>query len=454
MRKGILLAALEELNDELDPEVSEEEIDGFDDETTPDTMMVAVLEDEAEIDEDLFNIATMEDGLDETEATIERLFNIAVTIEQYGISGPMMMAADPHRELVALKVCPAYEELEDIPVKDEVAINAADGIKEVAVEAAKQAANISGKIANTASKNAASKVAEAGASVDAAVAETKGIIGLSIPGLPATGTIVGLTTTGYLAAAAILLAGAALIKLAVIIRKMVQSQKIFLVMASKTLSANKEFDDEKFGSIEVTGYSKTTFQAAVKAGQRIVEFVNDEKLLGIANDLDAIINSSEPTEEKLSAVVKKVGDNLKPLANDKAILDIFGLTIDTEASGLPSIIINTPSIFPAKKKLSELGWKAGDVKSAVDEVLTLTKSIDGIEKTIGESIKLISKVIGTLKKQAKADANLSPVVKQAIGDVRKALELNRIIIKAAVSGIYRVNSTVVRIANAAIRTGK
>lgn len=461
MKNRLLFGALEELGDELD-EVAEEEMDDVIDEGGVDTVMIAVMEDEADIDEDFDGIDKMEDGLEETEATVERLFNIASAIEQFGISRPMMMAADPHRELVAKGICPAYEELEDVPEKDEQADATAEAIKDVAAGAAKKAAEIGGKIASaagkaansTAVKAAVSKMTKAGAAVAQAAAHAKAAAGFQVPNLPAVTAIHGLSPMGYLAAAAILLAGAALIKLAVIIKKMVQSQKIFLVSASKKLAAVKEFDEEKFGGTEVSAYTKAEFQAAIKAGQHIISLVNTDKLLGIAHDLDAIINSAEPTEEKVAAAVKKADENLKALASDKAVTEIFGLKITVGENGLPSAVIGSPSVSPAKKSLKDLGWKAADAKAATEAAIGLTKSAEGIDKTIADGVKATSKVVETLKKHAKADAEASAIVKQAIGDIRKAIELNRTIIKAAVSGVYKVNGVAVRVANAAVKAGK
>ena len=65
---------------------------------------------------------------DQFDSAIERLEGIRDAIMTYGISKPMMYAVDPKCELVDAGIVASYEELEDVPVKDDDADAAVEGI--------------------------------------------------------------------------------------------------------------------------------------------------------------------------------------------------------------------------------------------------------------------------------------------------------------------------------------
>ena len=67
------------------------------------------------------------------ESSVERLIGLAETIEKYGISRPMMEAADPQGELVDAGICCAYEGLSDMCVKDETSLAVVESIYDVSM---------------------------------------------------------------------------------------------------------------------------------------------------------------------------------------------------------------------------------------------------------------------------------------------------------------------------------
>lgn len=98
----------------------------------------------SEIDEMIFNLMKMdeddkdemmfddeeEDTFDNIETAVESLELIASVIEIHGVSGPMMKLADPYSELIAAGIFKSYEELSDIPVKNDESEQALEGIKD------------------------------------------------------------------------------------------------------------------------------------------------------------------------------------------------------------------------------------------------------------------------------------------------------------------------------------
>ena len=91
-------------------------------------MNISEINEEREYDLEFAQINKSMGGLDNT---IERLEGIRDAIASCGICKSMMFAADPKGELAAAGIVPAYEGLEDAPVKDENATASIEGIDEV-----------------------------------------------------------------------------------------------------------------------------------------------------------------------------------------------------------------------------------------------------------------------------------------------------------------------------------
>lgn len=130
MKKLFAVSAIEEMDD-VDILNEGEEVEPLtDDEVEEMRLMFADINDEIQMffDDDEDNRKREEQG----NVAIENLENIANIIEKYGISAPMMMIADPHRELIASGVFTiAYEDLSDVPVIGEESLAAIEGISDV-----------------------------------------------------------------------------------------------------------------------------------------------------------------------------------------------------------------------------------------------------------------------------------------------------------------------------------
>lgn len=461
-----IFASLEDLDETVDNTEFE-----LDEDVTLDAYMMTVMEDEKEFTEEVGSTEEDDDLLEKVESSVERLEVLAEVITKYGISRSMMEVADPHSELVALGLCPAYEELEDIPVNDETAEKAAEGIKETAANIGKKIAKHAGKVGDAvsvaagAASAAAAKKAEA-AIKGATIASDKvrkaagmvgSVFGKNAKNLPAIsgGSITGLSAMGFLAVTAIILASAALIKIALIVRKMFKTYKTFLVTADKKLADITSFDEAKFGDMSSSIISKTDFKRGIKAGQHVIKSINADTLMKLADEMDAVVASSSPSADKVSAVSKKVNAFLKSLAADKDVVDMFGITIGSGDEGM-SVTIKNPAIKAEKSEMSAAGWKAADAASVVKEAMAMTDATEAIDKNIIKSVEACKKIVATLKKQtaAGADAADKAALKQAVSGVKAIVGANRAIIKATVSGIYKMNHTAVRVANAAIKSAE
>jgi len=121
MKRG-LLGALEGYND------GSEETDFLykkdDDQEDGDFLnakMLEIMEDTRDLDEQADEIEEMDDIIDNADSSVERLGAISKSIEKYGICRATMEASDPDRELVSSGICCAYEDLSDVPVRDDSA---------------------------------------------------------------------------------------------------------------------------------------------------------------------------------------------------------------------------------------------------------------------------------------------------------------------------------------------
>ena len=116
----MLLSALEKLEGGAAPQ----NVDDLDE------AMLTVMEAEKEIADEVDAVEEMDEVVEEAEEALTRLEGIRDAITEYGISKPMMLAADPNRELVAGGVIGDYEDLDTVPVKDSDASAAIESIGE------------------------------------------------------------------------------------------------------------------------------------------------------------------------------------------------------------------------------------------------------------------------------------------------------------------------------------
>lgn len=529
MKKSLLLAALEELDDQIEAGVGE---DGESEITDVDSAMLAVMEAEQDYNEEVAEIDNITKSIDEVDASVERLEMLAEVISKYGISASIMEAADPYRELVMNGVCPAYEELGDIPIQNETAQGVLEGIDNIiassvdlkirvnemliaAMEAdedeleydedgdgeegdegdieldangeaiyavgtpAYRAVAKAKRIAKQTGSAAASAVGAVPGKVGSKVKKVAGKLPGSVKGIP--GKVKGVAgraasaVKGFKPSAAMKVAGtairsinpyaaaatAAVVVLSALAAKYgpsairaIRSHKAALKSVSEKLKEVQGFDEAKFEGINGKVFNKANFEKCFSATSKALQYVNSENLLKAIGGLEAAINSSDVTIDKVTDAAKKGGDSIRSLSDD--VKSIIGIAASIDDDGnIGSVSTKKSSIVPEKGTFGELGWKAADAQKAITEAATLTAHAEGIEKQLKSTISIANKVVDTVKKNVKKDDDVSgeekAAYKQAIGEVRSILNANMTIVKAVVSSVYRVNGTAIRVAKGAIK---
>ena len=113
---------------------------------------VVLMEDRLEIGRLVKDITVEFSKIDDIRASAERLTAIRDTIVKCGISRPMMMACDPHGELVTGGICCSYEQLDDVPSMGPDAVDSVEALnialEGVADKVSKIFASIATKIEN------------------------------------------------------------------------------------------------------------------------------------------------------------------------------------------------------------------------------------------------------------------------------------------------------------------
>lgn len=409
MSRFKLIPDLESLNMEDGPEFEEIEVP-----EDIDAAMLLTMEADDEVEEEFAAMDGDDEIGEDVETAIERLENLADVIREYGISGPMMKAADPYRELVEAGICKDYEELSVEFVKD-------DNSEAIAVA-----------LDNTvASTEAAGALVVSGGT---ALAKTGG----------AAAAGGGLLVPALIAAAAI-----ALTALTVKVAKSMATHKGALKSVQAKLGAANAMNDEKFKVQTKNVLSKDEFGKAIKGADTIIKVTAADTLIKIAADIEAAI-ASGVTEEKINGLASKAGSSLKAL-NTQDIKDIFGLEISEGDDGI-GVIKSKAAVVKSKGNLGEKGWSTGDAKAAVDSAMRVTSEGESLAKGLKAASANLNKVAGSLKKKAKVEGVDKAVAKNAVNKIKKLTNNYKALVKVAVNAVYKVNGTAVQVAKAALST--
>lgn len=494
--KRMLIPALEELNDEEFEEIEEVEVP-----EDLDAAMLAVMEADEDVEEQFEEMDKTDETADEVESAVERLEVLASVIRQHGISAGMMKAADPYRELVEAGICKSYEELGDESVKDEESEAIAEAIETI-VESSESIlvatidmkfdeieASLESKIADAANAGASvyggvstvkqaklsrlkesvkaaksgigSQVGKAGAAIKAgagkagAAAKTAGKAIGGQAGKAGAATKAGYAATKALAvanpvtAAVIAATAVALATIAgVALAKSMATHKGALKSAQAKLASITSFDDAKFKGMTKKVLSKDEFGKAIKGADLITKTAASGNLVKLADDIESLISSGSVSIEKVDAIAKKAADSLKAI-NTEDIKSIFGLEVITGEKGIQAIKAGA-SVTKSKGNLGEKGWAPGDAKAAVEACGRITAEGEALVKSVKTSASVINKVASSLKKGLKNDEVDKAAVKAAVGQIKNIVSAYKMIVKASVSAIYKVNGTATQVAKAAI----
>ncbi len=107
---------------------------------------VSILESDLETDIALVSVTDSFREIASFDQCISDLEAICNTIDTYGISKPIMEAADPEKGFVAAGIVVDYEELDDIPIKDDISQATVEGLIDVIKDAFASSAAALGKL--------------------------------------------------------------------------------------------------------------------------------------------------------------------------------------------------------------------------------------------------------------------------------------------------------------------
>lgn len=395
-----LFASLEELDEiEVKEEVEENELPNAElvvaeDEEVPELeeSMLLIMEDEAELDKEIGSLEEIDEKLDEVESAVERLEALSAVIAKHGICKSTMEAADPGRELVALGICCSYEELEDLPVVDDNANKAVEGIKETVGNAL---AKVGGVF-----KMIATKLADLGIKV-------KQYVG---------------TYTGAIRSA----------------MKMIQSVK--------------DVSPEKFEKASIRAYTKADYDKASAAIIKYMKFINQHAISRQISDLEATITGDKLTSEYVTGVNKKAGDALKNFFTGD-ISDVLGVEAVVDADGdFKQFKKIKRTIADVRGVAGEMGWKVGDAEPAIKKSWQILQAFDVVYLNVQALSKLTKDMTARNARQLqfydKWTSEQKAAHKYATASVRKLIGAQQQVLMMAIMGIRVHLSSALRIAKA------
>lgn len=355
MRRNLIFAM-----EELEPKVVEEPKEEGD----LDVAMLAVMEDEQELTEKESEIEMVDDTIEEAEVSTERLNGLIAAITIHGICTSMMIAVDPQRELVTAGIAPAYEELEDNPVKDENAETTVDALKKTTATINTQVASFFGSYG--------SKMSELGSS--------------SKKALGSYGTAFG-------------------------------------IMLSKL--EDGEIKEEELGETEVPAVPQEEFAKMVAGMKKAVAVIGGKGMSSVSTKMVALLEDAEIDPEKVKEVVGEAGDSVKPLVEDEEVTGAVGKLVKmTEEGGIegPGEAEEGPEVVTAK--LATLGWTGASIMEAIKEVKTLADEAAGVVGDESEAVATSAKAYSAaVKDLAKRMEELPEEKREAYGDTVAMLKM-------------------------------
>lgn len=276
-----------------------------------DEFLLSVMADDSELVDIAADINKMNTHVDAVSATVERLEGIRDAIAKYGISRPMMLAADPQGELVEKGICGAYENL-DIQVT-------MDYNAEMAIE------NL-----NAALEGIGDKLK----SLFKAIGRKFKAFGI-----------------GWM--------------------KLFRNHEAAMKRALALLS-NATPDEDKFNSADIKSYSKDEFYSAVACVNRVCDVFNEKDLNDITTAVVAATTKLTMDPADIATVLTMTNAIMRPLIGDTDLRAYCGITItDKGKSAIQSVHISSPLVKDRWGSLVELGWQLSDVVPALEAAIQM-----------------------------------------------------------------------------------
>lgn len=302
------------------------------------TLLSAELE--RSIEGDFEKLDTILFKIDETLSAVERLENIASVISTHGICRATMEAIDPYNELVSSGLCVSYELLSDVPVKDEYADQAVEGITDV--------------LKTFFNKIFAFFRSIADGIKDIGVAWKRAVFGWNSD----------------------------------------------LSIVRKSLKTKKTFNEEKFGKKRIRAYSKADFTKVVGALDSLISATKSTIVDKTTNQINSVISGKKYDKATIDAFNNKIASNFKVL-NAPIFKDAFGMYVDMKEDGDFNFVTSVDrKIKMERTELSTLGWKASDGMAIVDKVYNQIASLVAVGHMLAEvdkSIRVVSKFLEQIR---------------------------------------------------------
>lgn len=392
MRKGLLLGALEDLDDILPPTPDEG------DDTEFDAAMLAVMEDDKELDarvDELDGLNAIEENI---ETSVERLEGIRDAIVKHGICKSMMEASDPHAELVEKGICGAYENLNDSPVKDADAQAAVEGIGDA----------------------------------------IKTIFTKFIPFyINSVGTLMDYADS--IAAA-------------------YRSNTTALTSGTKRLTAAGKLDETKFKGTSVKACTKQNFEGAIRSVTKIVKFINSGLNSKFISEIEALSLKPTLTNDDVFTIVKKVKASIRGIADDKDVVEYCGLDfIKFDDPNDEHVVVALRGVkWGARGTAGELGWKANDVAKALKDAMSVNHSLDILSLKTAALAKLCKSYSAALKTNSKRAGEFKgetvAAFKAANAIIRELISTDKSLIRGCQITIKLITSSVLNLTKAALKS--
>jgi hypothetical protein len=260
----------------------------------------------AELDQDITkdfeNLDVLFDKIDEAQATIEHLENIAMVISEHGICQATMEAVDPYGELVAAGLVASYELLAVAPTKDEYAEKAVEGIMDAVKGFFSKIGAFFTKIMDF-FRDIAANWKKNTMFIDAEFGDIR-----------------------------------------------------------KKLKLISSFDEEKFAKKRVRSYPKSDFQKIFSAFDKLIAAAKSGLVLKTLHDVESSISGKNFDKDAVKALNDKIAANFKPLANP-IYKEAFGFYIVVGDDGRVSFVTKTKeTLLDVRDTMDKLGWKASDAE--------------------------------------------------------------------------------------------
>lgn len=387
MKKSLLIGALEELDEMIPQEVNEDD--------NLDTMMLAIMEEVSDIKEDIDEIDDMGSTLNEVDASVERLEGIVAAIGKYGISTSMMFAVDPNKELVNAGICPAYEQLSDIPVHDENAQLAVNGIT-MALE------GIFDKIKSF-FKHIGLKLKDISIKQEKASAQYLGVL------------------------------------------QMIQAK----------LKDIHSVNENNLAEHSIRAFTKDQFTHVLKADRALFDIVKSTAFAQSVTELENILKQKSPNFEKLRESVDKAHKVFKTLENNRDITAVFGIRLIYENNRIVRIERTKISVIDERTEFKNLGWKSGEVITAVEQAIKLLKENVDLYRRIRALAEVhyvfAEEVYYVINNDTKVSDEERHSFHYGFEQTDKILRIARYIMMHSIDGLMNIASSASQLGKAVIR---